>query len=136
MISNNPVWDEFISTHRWAVLTTMRGNGQPSSSVVAYARDEDHLIISTPGTTLKRRTIERNQQVTLCVISNSEPFNFVTIEATAVVETDNLLENTRRVFANIADAGWEEPANLPTWLESQQRVILKISPQRVSAVIR
>ena len=136
MIGNDPDWDEFISTHRWAVLTTMRANGQPSTSMVAYARDQDSLIISTPGTTIKRSTIERNPRVALCVISNSEPFNFVTVEGTAEVETNNLLENTRRVFANITDAGWEEPADLPAWLESQQRVILRVSPQRVSAVIR
>lgn len=136
MIGNNPLQDEFISTHRWAVLTTMRGNGQPSTSMVAYARDEDSLIISTPGTTLKRKTIELNPQVTLCVISNSEPFNFVTIEGTAEVETNKLLANTRRVFANITDAGWEEPVDLPAWLESQQRVILRVFSQRVSGVIR
>ena len=35
MIGSNEQWDEFITQHRWAVLTTLRKSGQPSSSVVA-----------------------------------------------------------------------------------------------------
>ncbi len=136
MIGDNIEWDDFISAHRWAVLTTLRGNGQPNSSVVAYARDGDELVISTPGGTFKHRSIQADERVNLCVISNSEPFNFVAIEARAVATRENLEADTRKVFANIADAGWSEPEDLSAWLEQQQRVILRLQPSRVYGVIR
>ncbi len=136
MIGNNSQWDDFITAHRWAVLTTLRSQGQPVSSVVAYARDGDQLVISTPGGTFKRASIAADQRVNLCVISNTEPFNFVAIEALAQVTQDNLVDDTKKVFANIADTAFTEPADLPAWLESQQRVILRLTPQRVYGVIR
>ncbi len=136
MIGDVAAWDAFISAHRWAVLTTLRAGGQPNSSVVAYAREADELVISTPGGTFKRLSIEADGRVNLCVISNAEPFNFVAIEALAEVTRVGLEASTRAVFANIADTGWSVPQDLDGWLEAQQRVILRLTPQRVYGVIR
>jgi PPOX class probable F420-dependent enzyme len=136
MIGTNEKWDAFITEHRWAVLTTLRKDGQPNSSVVAYARDGDELVISTPGGTFKHSSIEADERVNLCVISNAEPINFVAIEATALATRENLLQDTKKVFANLADTGFAEPDDLSEWLESQKRVILRLAPQRVYGVIR
>ena len=136
MIGDNPAWDKFVSDHRWAVLTTLRSTGQPNSSMVAYARDQDELVISTPGGTFKTTSIQRDERVNLCVVSNAEPFNFVSIEAIAKVTQENLVEDTKKVFANIADTGYTEPEDLTGWLASQARVILRLAPQRVYGVIR
>jgi len=136
MLSENLQWDRFISENRWAVLTTLRNSGQPNSSVVAYARDGDELVISTPGATFKRASIEADERVNLCVISNAEPFNFVAIEAKAMVTRAQLEADTRKVFANIAGSSHTVPDNLPQWLEQQSRVILRLSPVRIYGVIR
>ena len=135
MISNNAEFDQFVTDHRWAVLTTVR-DGQPVSSMVAYARDGDRLVVSTPGRTFKRSSVEKDARVNLCVISNQEPFNFVAIEGEAVVTRENLEADTIKVFDNIADTGYQLPEDLPHWLESQQRVIISITPVRVHGVIR
>ena len=136
MISDNEKFDTFVSQHRWGVLTTLRADGSASSSMVAYARQGDELLVSTPGFTFKRTTIDQDSRVSLCIISNQEPFNFVNVEGEALIETENLVEGTRAVFANIESAGYELPENLPEWLENQQRVIIRITPGRVSGVIR
>ena len=136
MIGTNEQFDQFITDHRWAVVTTLRKNGHPSSSFVAYARDGDTLLVSTPGMTLKRKTLDADDRITICVTTNQEPFNFVTVEGTATIEHDNLVENTRKVFANIDDTGFTEPPDLEGWLRDQQRVIIRIHPDRVSGVIR
>ena len=132
----NPEHDEFLSAHRWAVLTTLRSSGGPVSSVVAYARDGDDFVVSTPGGTFKRRSIERDPRVNLCVISNAEPFNFVAIEGSAAVESGDLVRRTRLVFANLTGTGYQEPPDPEQWLEDQQRVILRIRPERMYGVIR
>jgi len=136
MISDRPNWDAFITAHRWAVLTTLRKGGAASSSVVAYARDGDTLVISTPGGTFKRRSLDRDPRATLCVISNAEPFNFVSVEGRVSVETTDLVRATRLVFANIEGTGYQEPEDLPSWLAAQSRVILRLTPERVYGVIR
>lgn len=136
MISDNEAFDQFVSEYRWAVLTTLRQSGSPVSSVVAYARDGDELVVSTPGMTFKRKTLEKDSRVNLCVINNEEPFNFVSIEGDVTIEKEDLVRNTRLVFKNIQNTGFQEPEDFEGWLESQQRVILRIKPTRVYGVIR
>ena len=136
MISDNEAFEQFINEYRWAVLTTLRKSGSPVSSVVAYARDGDELVVSTPGMTFKRKTLEEDNRVNLCIVPNKEPFNFVSIEGDVVIEKENLVRNTRLVFENIKNTGYEEPEDFERWLENQQRVILRIKPTRVYGVIR
>lgn len=136
MIGTNDAFDQFITDHRWAVITTLRKNGQPTSSWVAYARDGDTIIVSTPGGTLKRKTLEADPRVTICMSTNAEPFNFVTVEGRAEITTEDLVAQTRKVFQAIEDTGFQEPEDFEGWLEKQKRVIIRIHPERVSGVIR
>ena len=136
MIADNQQQDQFITDHRWGVLTTLRADGHPVSSVIAYAREGDTLIVSTPGTTFKRRSLDRDDRVTLCIVSNQEPFNFVSVEGRATIETSELVAGTLRVFENIADIGYQVPDDLDDWLTDQQRVLIRIHPERTHGVIR
>lgn len=129
-------FDRFVSENRWAVVTTLRASGQPSSSIVAYARDGDALVVSTTAPTLKVRTLERDPRVTVTVFNDAAPFNFVAIEGRAEIERERLEAATHLVFENIKGSGFTEPEDLPAWLEAQRRVILRIRPERVSGVIR
>ena len=136
MIGTNSDWDQFLSEHRWAALTTLRSTGSPVSSIVAYARRDDVLVVSTPGMTFKRSSLEKDPRVNLCAFSNVEPFNFVAVEGRAEVLTSDLAADTLRVFDNIAGTGYEPPEDLSGWLTAQQRVILEIHADRVYGVIR
>ncbi len=136
MISTNSSWDEHISKCRWATLTTVRASGSPVSSIVAYARDIDDLVVSTPQRTFKVETIRRNSMVNLCIFNNAEPFNYVSVEGLAEIEADDLVRTTRLVFENISGTGYEEPEDLEGWLQHDGRVILRIRPKRVFGVIR
>ena len=136
MISTNPSWDEHISKCRWATLATVRASGSPVSSIVAYARDIDELVVSTPQRTFKVETIRRNSMVNLCIFNNAEPFNYVSVEGLAEIEADDLVRTTRLVFENISGTGYEEPEDLERWLQDDGRVILRIRPKRVFGVIR
>ena len=136
MIGDNEQWDSFLTAHRWAVLTTLRQSGSPVNSIVAYARRDDVLVVSTPGMTFKRKMLEQDCRVSLCAFNNAEPFNFVSIEGVAHILTDDLEEDTMRVFDNISGTGYQAPEDLAGWLEAQQRVILEIHPERVYGVIR
>ena len=136
MIGPQQDWDEFLTTHRWGVLTTLRRSGSPVSSVVAYAREGDTLVVSTPADRFKTRSIERNPSVNFCAISNSEPFNFVSMEAQATVERVDLVPATRAVFEAIADTEYAMPDDLAAWIDDNNRVVLRLQPDRVYSVIR
>lgn len=128
--------DRFIGKHRWATLTVLRKNGSPVSSIVAYAVDGDALVVSTPGSTFKRRAMEADARVNLCIMSNEEPFDFVSLEATGEVLTENIAEATKKVFKNIEAVGYTLPDPLDDWLVQQSRVILKLTVHRRHAVLR
>ena len=135
-MATNQLIDRFIGKHRWATLTVLRKSGSPVSSIVAYAVDGDALVVSTPGSTFKRRAMEVDARVNLCIMSNEEPFDFVSLEATGEVLTENIAEATKKVFKNIEAVGYTLPDPLDDWLTHQSRVILRLTVHRRHAVLR
>ena len=131
-----PQFDEFISAHRWAIVTTLRKDGTPSSSMNAYAREGDQLIISTTEDRLKTKTLARDPRITVCVINNAEPFNYVSVEGTCEIQRGDIVAPTKVVFASLKATGYQEPPDVAQWIKDQGRVILRVTPARVSGVIR
>lgn len=136
MIASDPEWEEFIRSHRWAVLTSLRGGGAPVSSMVAYATDGDDLVVSTRAASFKHDSLARDNRVNLCIVSGREPFDFVAVEGTCAIERSDLVPATKLVFANISDTAYQEPEDLEGWLESDGRIILRIDAERCYGVIR
>ena len=62
----------------------------------------------------------------------SEPAGVIVGE----IEANDLVRATRLVFQNITGTGYEEPEDLEGWLQADDRVILRIRPQRIFGVIR
>ena len=123
MISSDPAWEAFIRGHRWAVLTSLRRSGGPVSSLVAYATDGDDLVVSTRAASFKQESIARDDRVNLCILSKREPFDFVAVEGTCVIERSDLVRATKLVFASIRDTAYQEPEDLEGWIESEGRVV-------------
>ena len=136
VLQTSPETRAFLDSHRWAVLTVLRDSGAPVSSMVAYVCDGDDVLVSTPGPSFKARCIERDARVNLCAVSNNEPFSFVAIEGAARIETQDLKAQTLKIFDAIADTNFQPPPDLDAWLHAQQRVILRITPERVTAELR
>ena len=80
--------------------------------------------------------MEADARVNLCIISNEEPFDFVSLEATGEVLTENIAEATKKVFNNIEAVGYTLPDPLDDWLTQQSRVILRLTVHRHHAVLR
>ena len=82
------------------------------------------------------RAMEADARVNLCIMSNEEPFDFVSLEATGEVLTDNIADATKKVFKNIEAVGYTLPDPLDDWLAQQSRVILRLTVHRRHAVLR
>ena len=129
-----PEMDQFVSAHQWAVMTTIRSSGQPSSSVVGYARDGDELLIAASESSLKIRCVERNPRVTLCIFGDEAQPRFATIEGTATVHRNELDEPKRRILANTVPRGFP-PSEIQPWLNGPACVVVRVRANRVSGVV-
>ena len=65
--------DAFVSRSQTAIVTTMRKDGSPSSSMIGDARDGDRLLFSTTVDRVKGRTLARDRRAAICIINENEP---------------------------------------------------------------
>ncbi len=131
-----PDQDAFVRSMKWAVVTSLRRDGSPTNSVVFYAVDGDDLIFSTTRDRLKAKTLARDPRAALCVLDEGAPYRFLSIEGTAVIEDEDIVPGhitVNRAMRGIPD--WDPPAGYLETLRSQGRVIIRVTPERVSGVV-
>ena len=130
-----PDQDAFITSNRWAVVTSLRKNGSPTNSVVFYAREGDDLIFSTTLSRIKVKTLMRDPRVAMTVLDEGQPFGFVTVEGTATIQQEDILAG--HIVVNRAMRGVTEftpPEGYVERLKSEGRVLVRIKAERVSGV--
>ncbi|MCE7927643.1 MAG: TIGR03618 family F420-dependent PPOX class oxidoreductase [Dehalococcoidia bacterium] len=131
-----PEQDAFIDRNKWAVATTLRRDGSPTSSVVFFARDGEDLVFSTTRSRLKARTVARDSRIALCVLDEGAPFGFLTVEGTATIQEDGIVPP--HVAINRAMRGqpdWNPPEGYVERLAAEGRVIVRVRPRRVSGMV-
>lgn len=132
----NEAQDAFINRNKWAVVTSLRADGSPSSSVVFFARQGDELLFSTTSDRLKAKTIANDNRVALCVLDEGAPYGFVTVEGPATIEADDIVPG--HLAVNVAMRGGEftPPEGWEEKLRADGRVIISVKAERVSGVPR
>lgn len=129
-----PDQDAFINRNKWAVVTTLRKNGSPTSSVIFYARDGDTLIFSTTNGRLKTKTLRNDDRVSLAVLDEGAPFGYVNIEGTATVEDQDILPGHYAINRAMRGGEFIPPEGYAERLQKEGRVIIRVHPHRVSGV--
>lgn len=128
--------DAFVSEMRQAMVTTLRRDGSPTSSLVAYCRDGDELLFSTTRDRLKAKTVARDPRVVLAILDGEGKGRFVSVEGHGVVQHDadgsghTLLNRHMR-----SNPDWTAPEGFAAKLKADGRVIIRVKPSRVSGVI-
>ncbi len=132
-----PDQDALLRQWRWAVVTTLRADGSPASSVVFYAVDGDTLIFSTTADRLKARTLARDPRIALTALDEGAPHRFVTVEGRATIQRGDLVPGHTLINrAMRRDPAWSPPPGFEERLRADGRVIIRVHPQRVSGVTR
>jgi len=127
--------DAFINKNKWGVVTTLRSDGTPTSSVIFFARDGDDLVFSTTKSRLKAKTLARDARLALCVLDEGAPYGYVTVEGRATVEEDEIVP--MHVVINRAMRGqpdWAPPEGFEARLRGEGRVVVRVRAERVSGV--
>ena len=121
-------------THRdlldaeFATLATVGEDGYPQLSEVWFLAQDDQIALSLNTTRQKLKNIETEPACTLLILDLANPYRYVEIRGTAVVEPDDDLDFARRVGAKY-DADLREH-DVP----GDRRVMVRIVPTRTRAV--
>lgn len=139
-----PELDAFISRSFTAIVTTVRKNGTPSSSMISYARLDNRLYFSTTVGRVKGHTLQNDPRIAVCVINETEPNTYATVEGTVVIHRDNPRALHERIYAY-----WETFAatypkcpwvilgreKLETMWAQPGRAVFEVVPNRVSGYL-
>jgi PPOX class probable F420-dependent enzyme len=111
---------QFIARNHRAVLATIKRDGRPQLSNIAYALDHDGRIrISVTRDRAKTRNLRRDPRATLAIQSDNW-YAYLVVEATAEVEDGpNTPADLRRVYEMIAG----KPH--PNWAEFDEAMVLE-----------
>jgi PPOX class probable F420-dependent enzyme len=125
----------FLQANRFCVVAYNRKSGPPAVSPVYYVMDGEDLLISTQANRAKGRVLARNPEVSVCVLTENEPMpRYLTLYGRATLESEGAVDLTMRVGEKMTGAPLPESARpaLETRARSEQRVVLRITPDRSS----
>ena len=128
--------DRFVREMKSAIITSLRKDGSPSTSLVFYALDGDDLLFSTTADRLKAKTLTRDPRAVVTVLDEGAPYRFVSVEGRAAVESGDIIPGhilINRAMRNNPD--WQPPEGYAETLRSQKRVVVRVTPARVSGVV-
>ncbi|HML97811.1 MAG TPA: PPOX class F420-dependent oxidoreductase [Tepidiformaceae bacterium] len=129
--------DAFVRSMKACVVTTLRKDGSPATSVLFYAVDGDELLLSTTKDRLKAQTLRRDPRIVVTVLDEGAPYQYVSVEGTARLEDDDLV--AAHTLINRAMRGapeWAPPEGFEARLKGEGRVVIRVTPGRVSGVVR
>jgi len=122
---------DFVREHHRAVLSTRRRDGSPQMSiVVCNIDDEGRIAISSRETAMKTKNLRRDPRASVCVFSDGFFGPWVQIDGAATVVSlpeamEPLVDYYRSLSGEHPD--WDD---YRTAMEREQRVILRIEPER------
>ena len=123
--------EEFLSTTRVAVISTVDAAGRPRSAPIWYHWDDGRAYLFTGRRTLKWRNLERNPHVVLCVDDREPPYASVMVEGVVEEATDrSLYDEVLDMAVRYYGAG-KGRAFAENYRENPAVVLFRIVPSRI-----
>ena len=118
----------FLGDRPNAYLTTMTPSGSLSVNPLAVLWDGRHLRVSTLTSRQKYRNLLADDRVAICVVDRTNPNRYVEVRGRAEITPD-----TDRAFINAIAKAYMDAEEYPFDRPGDERVIITILPERVSA---
>ncbi len=119
--------EALIQEQSLGILATVKKDGSPQLTPIYYAYEDGQILISITKTRAKYHNIKRNPQVTMCIVK-PEGRPYVTVSGRAEIEEQDIVDGTAHVFKRFSNRPL--PDNFEDSLREQQRVLVKITPER------
>ena len=129
-IPATPEQQAFLESHRLVIVGIGRKVGPPHMSPVYYVMDGADILMSTTASRFKARAVRKNDDVSLCILSEELPFPYILIYGKAVVEEAGAAELMRKIGEKISGSPIPDAA-LPAIQEratKEGRVVLRVKP--------
>ncbi len=123
---------KFVRDHRTCVFGYARKAHGPAMTVVYYVMDGDDLLVSTMAGRGKARAVARDGRVSLCILDEHWPFNYLQVYGHGEVEADagQAADVLTRVVGLMA--GQEVPDSrrpqIAQLAMAEQRVVIRVKP--------
>lgn len=119
---------DFIGKNHRGMLATIKRDGRPQLSNVAYALDHDGLIkISVTRDRAKTRNLQRDPRASLTVLGDNW-YQYVVVEATASIQDDeNVVADLRRIYESVTGQPHPNWAEFDEAMVRDGRVLLALS---------
>ncbi len=120
---------EFLQNPYVGVVTTIRPDGSPHSTVVWVDDPEDGVVsFNTASGRVKPANIERNPHVSLLVVDPQDAYRWVSIDGLADITTegaDPQIDKLAKKYLGKDEYPWRNP--------EEQRLSVRIKPEHVDA---
>ena len=119
---------QFLDNPYVGVVTTLREDGSPHSTVVWVDREDGTISFNTAYGRRKPSNLERNPKVSVLVVDPSDPYKWVAVDGTAELTTegaDEQIDKLAKKYLGKDEYPWRNP--------EEQRVKVRIAPEHVTA---
>jgi PPOX class probable F420-dependent enzyme len=110
----------------YGVVTTVRPDGSPQSTVVWLDFDGENVVFNTAEGRAKPRHIRANPNVSVAVVDPQDPYRWIAVSGPAELSEEGAAEHINE----LAHKYWGRDYVIP---EGQQRLIVRVKPERVTA---
>ena len=110
------------------VVTDLRPDGSPHSTIVWVDVDDDGVSFNTAWPRAKPRYIEADPRVSLTVVDPGDPYRWVALSGTAALVDEGANEQIDRLakkYVGRDSYPWHQP--------EERRVTVRISPTRIES---
>ncbi|MCZ0982561.1 PPOX class F420-dependent oxidoreductase [Streptomyces diastatochromogenes] len=114
----------WIDDRAFAVLATVRSEGQPHLSVVWCTTDGDEVLVSTLRDRIKYRHLSRDPRATLLVYPRDNPNSYVSLEGTVVLQEEDAAELIQKLSMRYKGRAYPDDTGA-------ERVTVRLRPERV-----
>jgi PPOX class probable F420-dependent enzyme len=122
---------EYIASNNRGVLATIKQDGRPQLSHIAYTLDDDGLIkISVTQDRAKTRNAKRDDRVALNIIGDNW-YQYIVVEGTAGFIEENPLPALRHVYERVAGKPHPDWDEFNQAMIDEKRIVMTISVDRL-----
>ncbi len=119
---------EFLRNPYVGVVTTLRDDGSPHSTVVWVDVDDGAVLFNTAYGRTKPTNLERDPRASLLVLDPNDAYTWVAVDGRVELTTegaDAQIDRLAKKYLDKDEYPWRSP--------EEQRVTVRIRPERVSS---
>jgi PPOX class probable F420-dependent enzyme len=119
---------QFLDNPYVGIVTTLREDGSPHSTVVWVDREDGDVSFNTARGRAKPRHLERDPRVSLLVLDPSDPYKWVAVSGRVELVEDGAdaqIDKLAKKYLGKDEYPWRSP--------TEQRVTVRIRPEHVDS---